>query len=142
MRFSFLAVLAALTASMYVSATPSVFSRDCRAVGKTCEQGSDCCSDACAYKSDCSGKVCIDDDSIHGMQELARREIWSWLSDKLHFLLRYPSIERDRYTYVSILHTIISRYPFRPHFVLSHWQPTPPTSNQSRTILFCLSLSN
>ncbi|KAG1729241.1 hypothetical protein EDB19DRAFT_1938896 [Suillus lakei] len=63
MRFSFLAVLAALTASM-----------DCRAVGKTCEQGSDCCSDACAYKSDCSGKVCIDDDSIHGMQELARRE--------------------------------------------------------------------
>ncbi|KAG1767954.1 hypothetical protein EDD22DRAFT_844291 [Suillus occidentalis] len=53
MRFSFLAVLVALTASI-----------SCRAVGKACEQGSDCCSDACAYKSDCSGKVCIDDDSI------------------------------------------------------------------------------
>lgn len=51
MRFSFLAVLVALTASMYVSATPSVFSRSCRAVGKVCEKGSDCCSDACAYKS-------------------------------------------------------------------------------------------
>ncbi|KIK46180.1 hypothetical protein CY34DRAFT_448723 [Suillus luteus UH-Slu-Lm8-n1] len=74
MRFSFLAVLVALTASMYVSATPSVFSRSCRAVGKVCEQGSDCCSDACAYKSDCSGKVCIDDDSIL-IEELVRREI-------------------------------------------------------------------
>lgn len=74
MRFSFLTVLVALTASMYVSATPSVFSRSCRAVGKACEQGSDCCSDACAYKSDCSGKVCIDDDSIL-IEELVRREI-------------------------------------------------------------------
>ncbi|KAG1834782.1 hypothetical protein EV424DRAFT_1360777 [Suillus variegatus] len=49
-------------------------------------------------------------------------------------LLGYPSIERDRYTYVSILHTITSRYPFRLRspFVLS--QPTPSTSNHIHTI--------
>ncbi|KAG1903159.1 uncharacterized protein F5891DRAFT_1020827 [Suillus fuscotomentosus] len=73
MHFPFLTVLVALTTFMYVSATPSVFSRSCHAVGKYCQQGSDCCSDACAYTSDCSAKTCVDDDSIL-IGELARRE--------------------------------------------------------------------
>lgn len=83
MHFSFLAVLVALTTFMYVSATPSVFSRSCRAVGKNCQQGSDCCSDACAYTSDCSAKTCVDDSSIL-IGELARREIDCWVDQYDH----------------------------------------------------------
>ncbi|KAG2056045.1 hypothetical protein BDR06DRAFT_953489 [Suillus hirtellus] len=47
MRFSLLAVIAALTASMSVSATPAVFSRDCKADYVACNLGSECCS--CAH---------------------------------------------------------------------------------------------
>ncbi|KAG1748414.1 uncharacterized protein EDB91DRAFT_1113865 [Suillus paluster] len=56
MRFSFLAVVAALTASMSVSATPAVFSRDsqCAEVGGVCGFGLPGC---------CSGYMCaIDND--------------------------------------------------------------------------------
>ncbi|KAG1823622.1 uncharacterized protein BJ212DRAFT_1325570 [Suillus subaureus] len=44
MRFSLLAVIAALTAFMSVSATPGVFSRACTADGESCGESSECCS--------------------------------------------------------------------------------------------------
>ncbi|KAG1903171.1 uncharacterized protein F5891DRAFT_1171755 [Suillus fuscotomentosus] len=61
MRFSFLAVIAALTASMSVSATPAVFSRDC----------SECCSGKCGYNYRCGG-MCYPTDK--NTEELLERE--------------------------------------------------------------------
>ncbi|KAG2746221.1 hypothetical protein P692DRAFT_20835774, partial [Suillus brevipes Sb2] len=57
MRFSLLAVVAALTAFMTVSATPAVFSRECSADYNPCGQNSQCCSGKCGYNhvSFCGG---------------------------------------------------------------------------------------
>ncbi|KAG0696130.1 hypothetical protein DFH29DRAFT_238760 [Suillus ampliporus] len=46
MRYFFLAVMAVLTASMSVSATPAVFSRDCLPYGAHCDNAFECCSQA------------------------------------------------------------------------------------------------
>ncbi|KAG1748312.1 uncharacterized protein EDB91DRAFT_873539 [Suillus paluster] len=54
MRFSFLVVVAALTASMCVSATPAVFSRECGADYAACHLGSECCSGNCGYNYLCN----------------------------------------------------------------------------------------
>ncbi|KAG0697755.1 hypothetical protein DFH29DRAFT_1021346 [Suillus ampliporus] len=55
-----------------VDVSPAVFTMICHSIGKTCKEGSDYCSDTCAYKSDCSGKVC-DDDSLLDIQGLVHR---------------------------------------------------------------------
>ncbi|KAG1776397.1 hypothetical protein EV702DRAFT_1110626 [Suillus placidus] len=72
MRFSLLAVIAALTAVMSVSATPAVFSRECTADGGSCGQSSECCSGDCGYNFACGG-MCWPASSQNS-EELARRE--------------------------------------------------------------------
>ncbi|KAG1834765.1 hypothetical protein EV424DRAFT_521225 [Suillus variegatus] len=74
MRFSLLVVIAAaLTASMFVSATPAVFSRDCTADGESCGKDSQCCSGKCGYNYNCGG-MCYPK-SQQGSAELVRREM-------------------------------------------------------------------
>ncbi|KAG2031403.1 hypothetical protein BDR03DRAFT_972598 [Suillus americanus] len=53
MRFSFLAVVAALTAIMSVSATPALFD------GRSCVSGTDCVGSACCIQS-CKNGMCTD----------------------------------------------------------------------------------
>ncbi|KAG0704186.1 hypothetical protein DFH29DRAFT_873968 [Suillus ampliporus] len=57
MRFFFLAAAAALTASMSVSATPSIFNRDtpkCREISEKCTANDQCCSEFCAMILGCA----------------------------------------------------------------------------------------
>lgn len=72
MRLSSLVVVVAWTASIFVSATPTVFSTTCRTVGKTCDEDSDCCSDVCVYKVDCSSKFCYIDEERPEVPESKR----------------------------------------------------------------------
>ncbi|KAG1876376.1 hypothetical protein F4604DRAFT_1761199 [Suillus subluteus] len=51
MHFSLLAVIASLTAFMFVSATPAVFSRACTETGGYCKESSQCCSGICFITS-------------------------------------------------------------------------------------------
>ncbi|KAG2156860.1 uncharacterized protein EDB93DRAFT_872368 [Suillus bovinus] len=62
--FSFeLAVVAALTASMYVSrALATTSNKRCNAIGNYCDEDSDCCSDTCQWDTACTHKTCISDD--------------------------------------------------------------------------------
>ncbi|KAG1846047.1 hypothetical protein DFJ58DRAFT_799622 [Suillus subalutaceus] len=51
MHFSLLADIASLTAFMFVSATPAVFSRACTETGGYCQESSQCCSEICLISS-------------------------------------------------------------------------------------------
>ncbi|KAG2134813.1 hypothetical protein DEU56DRAFT_404556 [Suillus clintonianus] len=74
MRLALFAIVAAWTASISVSATPAVFTTTCRLVGKLCDEDSDCCSDVCVYKADCSSKFCyVDEEAPEQSKRLARR---------------------------------------------------------------------
>ncbi|KAG2746227.1 hypothetical protein P692DRAFT_20835782 [Suillus brevipes Sb2] len=73
MRISLLAVIAALTAFMSVSATPAVFSRECTADGEPCGKDSQCCSEKCGYNFSCGG-MCYPK-NWQNSEELARREM-------------------------------------------------------------------
>ncbi|KAG2109932.1 uncharacterized protein F5147DRAFT_690912 [Suillus discolor] len=75
MHLSSLAVMAALTASVYISTTLATSNDTCLAVGKYCDEDSQCCSDACTWKSDCTEKYCVAIDNILDLEELRRAYI-------------------------------------------------------------------
>ncbi|KAG1834783.1 hypothetical protein EV424DRAFT_1551980 [Suillus variegatus] len=72
MHLSSLAVVAALTASVYISTTLATSNDTCLAVGKYCDDDSQCCSDACTWKADCTEKYCVAIDNILDLEELRR----------------------------------------------------------------------
>ncbi|KAG2056031.1 hypothetical protein BDR06DRAFT_953464 [Suillus hirtellus] len=75
MHLSSLAVVAALTASMYISTTLATSNDTCLAAGKYCNDDSQCCSDACTWKTDCTEKYCVAIDNILDLEELRRAYI-------------------------------------------------------------------
>ncbi|KAG2056024.1 hypothetical protein BDR06DRAFT_953456 [Suillus hirtellus] len=75
MRLFSLAAVAALIASMSISTTLASYDDTCLAVGKYCDDDSQCCSDACTWQTDCSEKYCVAYDSMLDLDEWRRSYI-------------------------------------------------------------------